>query len=119
MTKNQKIWFVVSLAMFVVPEVLWSELRSFMYVMLFPDKFSDFPLLFNLLPSLNSNLIGTIFTLIEFLGLIGVLIIVIKSTLRNKLVKISGIIILALLLIFEAILTWMQLYYFLNTPQIG
>ena len=38
MTKKQKIWFAIFLAMFLVPEVLWSPVNDFYYELLQSGK---------------------------------------------------------------------------------
>jgi hypothetical protein len=58
MTKNQKIWFSVFTAMFLIPEILWGGIRNLIYLIIsynkFPNQISDY-FAISLLPSLDNN----------------------------------------------------------------
>ncbi len=118
MTKKQKNWLTVFLAMFIIPEILWSSLRSFLYIALHPGKFTDFPLLFNILPPTTDDFFGGLMELIQFIGLAGFSLMISKLKM-NKFLKIFILAVLIILLLFNGFLAWVGLYYMLNTPQIG
>ncbi len=57
MSKKQKIWFAVFLAMFAVPEVLWGLVNTFLFKM-------------SLFPPLQSNKLNALIVSIEFVGIL-------------------------------------------------
>jgi hypothetical protein len=67
MTKNQKIWFLIFLAMFAVPEVLWSPVSNVIFGLI-----KDVPYRINFLTQADNRdwLITIIFA--QFLGILGV-----------------------------------------------
>lgn len=67
MSKKQKIWFAVFLAMFAVPEVLWSPVSNVIFGLL-----KDMPYRDNLLMRTDNRdlLVFTVFT--QFLGIFGI-----------------------------------------------
>ena len=76
MTKKQKVWLGVSLAMFVVPEVLWGAIIkildvSFVPVYKDPQFFYDHPFFALLL------------IVVELIGISGLIYVVNKISLRN------------------------------------
>jgi len=118
MTKKQKIWLAVFGAMFIVPEILWSSTTSFIYIMIFPEKFSDLPLLFSILPSPNNNLTAGIINIVQFIGSSGFVLLFLNLKIR-KLTKILIILLLTPLIFASGFIALMAFYYLFNTPQIG
>jgi hypothetical protein len=118
MEKKQKIWLAVFLAMFIIPEILWSPVRSIIYIIIHPNQFTDLPLLFNILPPLNNNLISGIIELIQFIGLVCFYFALIKLKF-NKVLKIIINILLIILILITGLIAWMGVYYIFNSPQIG
>jgi hypothetical protein len=118
MTKKQTVWFYIFLAMFLVPEFLWSAVRSFIYITLSPGKFSDYPLLFNLLPATKNNLLAGIVSISQFIGLFGIFLMIIKLRI-NPFIKLFIASIILLLLLVSGFLALMGLYYLNHSPQIG
>jgi hypothetical protein len=86
--------------------------------MLNPNKFSDLPLLFNLLPATTNNILNAATALIQFIGLVGVFVFAVKLKI-NLILRIIIIIFLFLLLFFDGIIVWMAIYYLSHSPQIG
>ena len=66
MSKIQKIWFTVFLAMFVVPEVLWSPLTNFYY-----GIFRDAPYRRNILSYSDNRDLLIMVVFVQFLGIVG------------------------------------------------
>ena len=118
MAKKQKIWLAISLAMFLIPEILWSPVRSLIFIFLNPDKFNDIPLLFNILPSIENNFIAGIIGIIQFIGLLCFSSIFLRLRF-NVFLKILIGLFLVFLIFVNGLIAWMGLYYMFNTPQIG
>ena len=106
MTKVQKIWFSVFLAMFLVPEILFGGLLgTFLNLRFLPlIRTSSF---FSFYPSL-----GHINLWSEIIGVIGLIFIINKYPYRNNLIKyfFYGI----LLLVLFSLLTIIYFYYTFN-----
>lgn len=115
MTNKQKIWFAIFLAMFIIPEVLWSAYSSFYCAILFSGSGNSFQL-FHLVTNPKSLIIQKLISFIQFFGLLSSLIVLTKSQAKNKTVKSLAISFLAVLLI----LAIYFLYFIFNfNPQIG
>lgn len=113
MTKKQKIWLILGLALFVVPEILWSPLGNFYYELSQTGKSGGTsPFRDNLLQNTdNLSLLKTVL----FIQLAGVLIItfklfVNKSMISNSVLR-SFIIALCLLV---SLLSIFALYFVLT-----
>ncbi len=118
MENKQKIWLAVSLLIFLIPEILWSPVRSLVYIFLHPDEFTDIPLLFNILPPPQDNFIIGLTGIIQFVGLLWFSFILLKSRF-NKIIKILIGLFLIVLILISGLIMWMDLYYMFNTPQLG
>ncbi|MGB2631414.1 MAG: hypothetical protein WBC48_00640 [Minisyncoccales bacterium] len=115
MTKKQKSWLAVFLAMFLIPEILWSAYSSFYCAILFFGSGNSFQL-FNLVPNPKSLIIQRLILLIQFFGLLPALVILTKSQVKNKTIKLIAVSFLAVLLI----LAIYSLYFMFSfNPQIG
>jgi hypothetical protein len=94
MAKNQKIWFVVFGAIFLIPEILWSPLVNFYYELL---RTGDvFPLCANFLTNSDNFAIWKLVLWVQFFSLLlasGVL----AMSNSKKIIKFGGISILILL----------------------
>ena len=66
MTKKQKIWFAVFLAMFAVPEVLWSPVSNVIFGLL-----KDMPYRDNLLTGTDNKDLMVFTVFVQFLGTSG------------------------------------------------
>jgi uncharacterized membrane protein YwzB len=115
MTKNQKIWFLIFLAIFAVPEVLWSPVNSFYRdIGISPFEFRG---LIN-----SNNFFGDNLTLAKVIlcvQLIGLLIgfwIVSISRFDKKLIKLSSSVFLGLLILFVA---YILVFAFVSNPHFG
>ena len=100
MTKTQKKWLGVFLAMFIVPEVLWSPVVNYLYQLSQTGKIGNtYPFHKTFLdhPD-NVNTLSSIL-FIQFLGLFisAVYLIVLRKNIQNKTALWLSIIILALL----------------------
>jgi len=96
MTKNQKIWFSVFLAIFIIPEILWSPLANFYYELLHTGDV--FPLRASFLTNSDNFAIWKFVLWVQFSGLFfaaGTLII--SNT--KKIIKFLGIIPLIVLIL--------------------
>lgn len=67
MTKNQKIWLFVFLAMFIIPEILWGLLNTFLFGAIYRG---NGPSNFSVLPALQSNGLNALIVCIEFIGVL-------------------------------------------------
>jgi len=115
MTKKQKIWLAVFLAMFIIPEILWSTYSSFYCMVLFSGSGNSFQL-FQLIPNPKSLIIQKSISFVQFFGLLSSFVVLIKSQVKNKTIKLIEISFLAVLLI----LAIYFLYFIFNfNPQIG
>src|SRR5690349_9937016 len=65
MTKKQKIWLAIFLAMFIVPEIIWSPISNYLYAFINNKSFHDSILMSS---SYKSALIAVM--LFQFLGII-------------------------------------------------
>lgn len=114
MTKKQKIWFAIFLAMFLVPEVLWGFLNTFFYGAIFKG---DGPSNFSLLPIIESNTLNTTISFIEFVGVLGATIIIIAFYRpKNIVLKIVAV---TIFLIFLLLISYLLLFSLNFNPQIG
>ena len=118
MTKNQKIWFAVFLAMFLVPEILLGAVRYVIFKMVFSFTASDI-FTSSVFQSLNNNLITFVIITIEFVGLIGLLVDFYKINFRIKLIKLILLAILVLLVCATALTLATGFQLLSNSPQIG
>lgn len=119
MTKAQKIWFAVFLAMFLVPEVLWGLIGNFLYNNIrFAIGLNEGQTFYHILKfpnSAHSNLSLKTTIFIQALGLCGLLYSL--SKLRIKKVIKYLIYILVFILIVAAIMFLILINNF--NPQIG
>lgn len=116
MTKKQKIWFAVFLAMFLIPEILWSPIRG-IFSIYFPGGLPD---IFSISSSIetNNNAIACLITLTQLIGLLGMVYLIYKSKINNS-IKIITLFFLFLLICLSINLVYMGFYYLNNYPQIG
>ena len=102
MTKKQKIWMWIFLAMFIVPEILWSPVGNFYYELLqSSESGGTHPFRNNFLQNSDNlnNLKFVIF--IQFIGLLLFLIYLIKNKKEfNTILRYISMIFLSILLIF-------------------
>ena len=83
MTRKQKIWLWVSLALFAIPELLWSPVANFIY-QLYKNTGAPFRYTF-LEDSRNINILSTVL-FIQLLGLFisAVYLIIINKSIKQK-----------------------------------
>ena len=96
MTKKQKIWLCVFLAMFIIPELLWSPILNFAYSIV---QNSNNPTILRPTFISNSDYRGwaIIVILLETIGLLFSTIIVVKEEgIRSKFIKTISVIILSI-----------------------
>ena len=115
MTKKQKIWFSIFLAMFLVPEALWSPVNSFYHdIGISPFEFRG---LIN-----SNNFFGDNLTLIkailcaQFVGLLIVFWIVSTTSFDKKIKKLTISAFLGLLILFVA---YILVFAFVSDPHFG
>jgi hypothetical protein len=116
MTKNQKIWFAVFLAMFLVPEILWSPIGNFYYELLQTTKSGGtYPIRENFLTNSDNVDFLRFILLLQFIGALITLLIAFVSKL-NKFAK--YFIVILLFVIF--LVVGFALYFSVSfNPQIG
>lgn len=105
MTKTQKVWLGIFLAMFVVPEVLWSPVGNFIYELL-RNSGSPFR---NTFLEKNDNINSlSIVLFIQVLGLLfsSIYIIIIRKGFKNKVASW----VLSTLLFFAAVVVFYLFY---------
>lgn len=100
MTKPQKIWLSVFLAMFLIPELLWSPIGNFAYEW-FQNTNSVVPLRNNFLMDLNNInwFSSVVFIQMAGLLLLVVYLLIINKNIKNKLALWSGIVLSFILLV--------------------
>ena len=113
MKKSQKIWLAVSLAMFLIPELLWSPIGNFYYEFFQSGDVYPFRMNF-LIDSKNFNLLKLVF-LIQFAGVILFLFFIFIQ----KMNKLTKIILLIFALLAVLIIGFVVLFAFYNNPRIG
>lgn len=118
MTKKQKIWLAVFLAMFLVPEILWGAVRSY-FSILIPIKLLSVFNLSLINDGIDDNSIAFLITLIQFIGISAILYTVYKTRFKLRLLKIVIMLFLVLLVFLSINLLYMGFYYLSNYPQIG
>jgi glucan phosphoethanolaminetransferase (alkaline phosphatase superfamily) len=115
MTKKQKIWLGVFLAMFLIPEIFWSPYSSFYYAILSSSSGDSFQL-FNLAPQPKSLVIQKLIVFVQCFGLLLSLFVLSKSQIKNKSIKLFAKLILSILLILAI---YFLFFIFNFSPQIG
>ena len=119
MTKKQKIWLSIFLAMFLIPEILWGGIVSFVYNSFFNKISINIMQLLNIAP-INNNLIAAFALLCQLIGLVGLFFFMISNhAIKNKFLKILIIVILVFFIALSGFYMFMGLYYLGHTPQIG
>lgn len=119
MTKTQKIWFSIFLAMFLVPEILWSLTSNFLYnIIRFILGLNESKIFYNLLKfpdSSHSKVLLITTLLIQFIGLLGIFLFVLKSKLKT----IFKWLILSLLIILIISIVFFLIFVVNVNPSIG
>lgn len=113
MNKKQKIWFAVFLAMFAVPEVLWSPIANFYYELF--QQGDVHPLRDNFFTNYDNLDCLRLILFLQFTGALAMLLIMLKS----KSGKFNKIVLSVLLLILTAVSGFVVLFVSYNNPQIG
>ena len=114
MTKPQKIWFGIFLAMFLIPEILWGLLNTLLFGAIFNGTG---PSNFSLLPALKSNGLNRVVICVEFIGILFSTIICLFLYYPKKIFL--RIIIIAILIILLLLTFYILLFSFNFNPQIG
>lgn len=115
MAKKQKIWFSIFLAMFLVPEVLWSPVNSFYHdIGISPFEFRGL--------TNGNNFFGNNLTLVkailsaQFVGLLIVFWIVSTGRFEKKIIKLTISIFFGLLILLVA---YILVFVFASNPHFG
>ena len=114
MTKRQKIWLTVFLAMFVVPEILWSPVGNFIYELY---KNTGFPFRLTILEKTdNINILSTVL-FIQMLGLLfsSIYLAVIHKNVENKIVLWGS----SILLFLAAVIVFLLFGFSVSLRHIG
>lgn len=102
MSKSQKIWLWISVAMFAIPEILWSPVSNFYYELLQSSSTSYVkPFRYSFLQNSDNLNYLKFFVFLQLIGLLGTLVVAIKNK-NNKnaiWIYISTILLIALLLL--------------------
>ena len=84
MTKKQKIWIMVFISIFAIPEILWSTMGNFVYELYKSHFGNTYPLRYNFLQDSNNiNLLNTVL-FIQLLGLFAALVSSIVLNIKGK-----------------------------------
>ncbi|MFA6376783.1 MAG: hypothetical protein WCX69_05295 [Candidatus Paceibacterota bacterium] len=118
MPKKQKLWFALSLAMFLIPEILWSPIANFYYGIVQDSKVGgDYHEFRNNFLTYGDNVgILKFVIFLQFLGLLIAFIISLTAKYNNKIIKKLTILLLS---IFILIIGFVVLFVYNNNPQIG
>jgi len=118
MTKKQKIWLAVFLAMFLVPEILWSPIGNFYYLIFFAEEWNEQTAQFFNMASLpDSGIIRLIIGIVEIIGLllfVGTILFFYRG--RQKFIKIFAIILMLILLL---LLFYVFIFSLNFNPRVG
>jgi len=101
MTKTQKIWMWIFIAMFAIPEILWSPVSNFYYELTQTSKSGGtHPFRYNFLQSSdNLGYLKFVITL-QFIGLLLILFYLLKNKyISNKLIRYLFVVLLTILLV--------------------
>lgn len=93
MTKIQKIWFTIFLAMFIIPELLWSPVVNFVYELY---KNTGFPVRNSILEKTeNINLLSSVL-FVQTLGLLltAIYLLAVRKNIKNKIIFWMGFVLL-------------------------
>jgi hypothetical protein len=116
MTKKQKIWMWIFIAMFAVPEILWSPVMNFYYQLSQTGgSGGTHPLRYNFL-QYSDNLSYLKFVIfVQLLGLIGALIIALKNkNSKNKILRYLFILLLSLFVLIVGFVLYFALSFSIN-----
>jgi hypothetical protein len=116
MTKNQKIWMWVFVAMFAIPEILWSPILNFYYQLSQTNRSGGtYPLRYNFLQNSDNLNYLRLIIFMQLIGLLGVLIIVVKNKNgRSKLLSYLYITLLSILMLIVGFLLYFTLVFSIN-----
>jgi hypothetical protein len=106
MTKMQKVWLGIFLAMFIIPELLWSPILSFGYELL--QSGNTHPLRVNYLTSLDHKDLLIFILIFESIGLLSTFVFLMKTI--NK--KTIGFWLAELLLFIFFLISLVVIYFF-------
>jgi len=116
MTKKEKIWTWIFIAMFALPEILWSPIANFYYELSQTSKSGGtHPFRYNFLQkSDNLNYLKLVIAL-QFIGLLLVLFSLIKNKFgTNKLIKYLSVILLVILLVTVGFVLYFAMTFSIN-----
>ena len=117
MTTKQKIWFAIFLAMFAVPEVLWSPVSDFYYEFWQSGKIGNIiPLRQNFLNNSDNVGILKLVIVIQLLSLFIAFGILLVAKFNSKIIKRITILLLIILIF---LVGFMVLFAFNFNPKIG
>lgn len=116
MSSKQKIWFWIFLAIFIVPEVLWSPVLSFGYELL--QSGNTHPLRRNNITNLQHSGLIILVLGVEFIGVVVSLLIISKSIKIKKMIHWILIASMSIFAIANAIVLYFA-YVFRNGINIG
>jgi len=118
MTKNQKIWLSVFLAMFLVPEILWSPILNFYYGIIqgsFPGG-HYIELRNNFLANGDYLNILRLVLIVQFLSLLAAFVVLLLSKVNKFYLKLFTLIILFIFIFAVGLVTLFTVF---SNPQIG
>ncbi len=78
MQKTQKLWLSLALAMFLIPEILWSPVTNFSYIF-FKNSNNTLPLRLNFITQSGTGVLYKVVVFIQLLGLLSIFIMLIKG----------------------------------------
>ena len=114
MTKTQKIWLWIFVAMFAVPEILWSPVGNFIYELY---KNTGFPFRYSYLEKAsNINTLSTVL-LIQMVGLLSTSIYLVM--LHKQIGKIMAVWVLSVVLFLAAVAVFFLFGFSISLRHIG
>jgi len=114
MTKKQKIALAISLALFAIPELLWSPILNFYYELF--QEGDVHPLRNNMLFNSDNLVILKATILIQLLGILSLFLIILFSKFKNRASKLLLVATMVILLLIAGFANYYVLY---SNPQIG
>jgi hypothetical protein len=119
MTKTQKIWFAIFAAMFLIPEILWGGLRSYIYGTLFPSKTGDLPLLFSIISFPQNKFFLIFVNLVSLIGIFGLIFVINKLQIKNKIIRFFILFLFGLIALATSLLALLQIGFAFSSFSIG
>jgi len=116
MTKKQKIWMWIFVAMFAIPEILWSPVLNFYYEFLQSSWTSNVhPIRYNFLQNSDNLNYLKLVVFLQLVGLLGVLFFTLKNkNNKNKILRYLFITLLSVLILLTGFFLYFAMSFSIN-----